>query len=107
MLAQRLRGIPPPPMAEGEAIESAALLSLVGKFKPEMFGTRQVRAHHHTASAVALVGGGSDPRPGEISLAHHGVLFLDEVVEFDRRYLRYCASHWKVAQSIFPGRRGG
>ena len=55
MLAQRLPGIPPP-MAEGEAIESAALLSLVGKFKPEMFGTRQVRAPHHTASAVALVG---------------------------------------------------
>ena len=86
MLAQRLPGILPP-MAEGEAIESAALLSLVGKFKPEMFGTRQVRAPHHTASAVALVGGGSDPRPGEISLAHHGVLFLDEVVEFDRRVL--------------------
>ena len=86
MLAQRLPGILPP-MAEGEAIESAALLSLVGKFKPDMFGTRQVRAPHHTASAVALVGGGSDPRPGEISLAHHGVLFLDEVVEFDRRVL--------------------
>lgn len=86
MLAQRLPGILPP-MSEQEAVESAALLSLVGKFKPEQFGVRQVRAPHHTASAVALVGGGSDPRPGEISLAHHGVLFLDEVVEFDRRVL--------------------
>lgn len=84
MLAQRLPGILPP-MTEQEATESAALLSLVGKFKAEAFGQRQVRSPHHTASAVALVGGGSDPRPGEISLAHHGVLFLDELPEFDRR----------------------
>jgi len=86
MLAQRLPGILPP-MTEHEAIESAALLSLVGKFKAESFGHRQVRSPHHTASAVALVGGGSDPKPGEISLAHCGVLFLDEIVEFDRRVL--------------------
>ncbi len=86
MLAQRLPGILPP-MTEDEAIESAALLSLVGKFSAEAFGRRQVRSPHHTASAVALVGGGSDPRPGEISLAHHGVLFLDELPEFDRRVL--------------------
>ncbi len=86
MLAQRLPGILPP-MSEDEATESAAVLSLVGKFKAESFGQRQVRSPHHTASAVALVGGGSDPRPGEISLAHHGVLFLDELPEFDRRVL--------------------
>lgn len=86
MLAQRLPGILPP-MTEDEAIESAALLSLVGKFNADAFGQRQVRSPHHTASAVALVGGGSDPRPGEISLAHHGVLFLDELPEFDRRVL--------------------
>ena len=86
MLAQRLPGILPP-MTETEATESAAILSLVGKFKVDEFGQRQVRSPHHTASAVALVGGGSDPRPGEISLAHHGVLFLDELPEFDRRVL--------------------
>ncbi len=86
MLAQRLPGILPP-MSEDEATESAAILSLVGKFKASSFGQRQVRSPHHTASAVALVGGGSDPRPGEISLAHHGVLFLDELPEFDRRVL--------------------
>ena len=86
MLAQRLPGILPP-MTETEATESAAILSLVGKFKVAQFGQRQVRSPHHTASAVALVGGGSDPRPGEISLAHHGVLFLDELPEFDRRVL--------------------
>ncbi|MBL8311197.1 MAG: YifB family Mg chelatase-like AAA ATPase [Burkholderiales bacterium] len=86
MLAQRLPGILPP-MSEQEAVDSAALLSLVGKFNPAAFGQRPIRAPHHTASAVALVGGGSDPRPGEISLAHHGVLFLDEIVEFDRRVL--------------------
>jgi magnesium chelatase family protein len=86
MLAQRLPGILPP-MTESEATESAALLSLVGKFKVREFARRQVRSPHHTASAVALVGGGSDPRPGEISLAHHGILFLDELPEFDRRVL--------------------
>ena len=66
MLAQRLPGILPP-MSEDEATESAAVLSLVGKFRTESFGQRQVRSPHHTASAVALVGGGSDPRPG----GHH------------------------------------
>jgi magnesium chelatase family protein len=86
MLAQRMPSIMPP-MTEAEAIESARLLSLVGKFKPEAFGERPFRAPHHTASAAALVGGGSDPRPGEISLAHNGVLFMDEFVEFDRRIL--------------------
>jgi magnesium chelatase family protein len=66
MLAQRLPGILPP-MTEAEATESAALLSLVGKFSISEFARRQVRSPHHTASAVALVGGGSDPRPG----GHH------------------------------------
>ena len=86
MLAQRLPGLAPP-MEEEEALESAAVQSLVGAFRAGNWGRRPYRAPHHTASAVALVGGGSDPRPGEISLAHHGVLFLDELPEWDRRVL--------------------
>ena len=86
MLAQRLPGLLPP-LSEDEALESAALQSLTGRFSPDDWGRRAFRAPHHTASAVALVGGGSDPRPGEISLAHHGVLFLDELPEWDRRVL--------------------
>ena len=86
MLAQRLPGLLPP-LAEDEALEAAAIHSLTGGFRPEHWQRRPYRAPHHTASAVALVGGGSDPRPGEISLAHHGVLFLDELPEWDRRVL--------------------
>ena len=86
MLAQRLPGILPP-MSEAEALEAAAIQSLTGSFRLERWGQRAYRSPHHTASAVALVGGGSDPRPGEISLAHHGVLFLDELPEFERKVL--------------------
>ena len=83
MLAQRFGGLLPPMTAE-EALESAALLSLTGGFATERWRQRVLRAPHHSASSVALVGGGSPPRPGEISLAHHGVLFLDELPEFLR-----------------------
>lgn len=87
MLATRFPGILPS-MSEEEALESAALHSIgSGGFKTELWRRRPYRAPHHTASAVALVGGGSNPRPGEISLAHHGVLFLDELPEFDRKVL--------------------
>src|SRR5450631_2282333 len=86
MLAQRLPGLLPP-LAEDEALEAAAIHSLTGDFQAETWRRRTYRAPHHTASAVALVGGGSDPRPGEISLAHYGVLFLDELPEWDRRVL--------------------
>ena len=86
MLAQRLPSLLPP-LCEEEALEAAALASLAGRFVPERWRERPYRAPHHTASAVALVGGGSNPRPGEISLAHHGVLFLDELPEWDRRVL--------------------
>ncbi|NKN32902.1 YifB family Mg chelatase-like AAA ATPase [Marichromatium bheemlicum] len=88
MLAMRLPGLLPP-LSEGEALESAAVRSVSAStpFDPARWCERPFRAPHHTASAVALVGGGSNPRPGEISLAHHGVLFLDELPEFDRRVL--------------------
>jgi magnesium chelatase family protein len=86
MLARRLPGILPP-LAEDEALATAAIASLAGNFAAATWGVRPYRAPHHTASAVALVGGGSNPRPGEISLAHHGVLFLDELPEWDRRVL--------------------
>jgi magnesium chelatase family protein len=87
MLAQRLPGILPP-MSEAEALEAAAVRSIAGRgFNLDEWSVRPFRNPHHTASGVALVGGGSHPRPGEISLAHNGVLFLDELPEFDRRVL--------------------
>ncbi|MGM0983077.1 MAG: YifB family Mg chelatase-like AAA ATPase [Pseudomonadota bacterium] len=86
MLASRLPGILPP-LTEEEALEVAAIRSVSGLAHAEQWGVRPFRAPHHTASAVALVGGGSKPRPGEISLAHHGVLFLDELPEFSRHVL--------------------
>ncbi len=86
MLAARFPGLLPP-MEDEEAFASAAVQSLAGLFKPALWRARPYRAPHHSASAAALVGGGSTPRPGEISLAHGGVLFLDELPEFDRRVL--------------------
>ncbi|MBN8885532.1 MAG: YifB family Mg chelatase-like AAA ATPase [Rudaea sp.] len=87
MLASRLPGILPP-LTEREALESAAVRSVAGQSMDlRTWKLRPFRQPHHTASAVALVGGGSIPRPGEISLAHHGVLFLDELPEFDRHVL--------------------
>ena len=86
MLAARFPGILPQ-MTQAEALESAAMQSLGGMFDIKNWRTRPYRAPHHTASAVALVGGGSNPRPGEISIAMHGVLFLDELPEFDRHVL--------------------
>ena len=87
MLAQRLPGILPP-MSDAEAIETAAVDSVLGrKLDLTRWRQRPFRSPHHTASAVALVGGGSDPRPGEISRAHNGVLFLDELPEFSRHVL--------------------
>ncbi|PVV16594.1 MAG: ATP-dependent protease [gamma proteobacterium symbiont of Ctena orbiculata] len=88
MLASRLPGILPP-MNEEEALECAAVHSVANHntFRPASWRQRPFRAPHHTASAAALVGGGSNPKPGEISLAHRGVLFLDELPEFDRHTL--------------------
>ena len=86
MLAARFAGILPS-MTEYEALESAAIQSLNGSYKLENWKRRPYRSPHHTASGVALVGGGGIPRPGEISLAHNGVLFLDELPEFGRKVL--------------------
>jgi magnesium chelatase family protein len=87
LLASRLPGLLPE-ASEAEALEAAAIASVSGRgLDAARWRERPFRAPHHTASAVALVGGGSQPRPGEISLAHHGVLFLDELPEWDRRAL--------------------
>jgi magnesium chelatase family protein len=110
MLARRLSGLLPG-MSEAEALEAAAIASLAGQFTLERWGRRPFRAPHHTASGVALVGGGGVPRPGEISLAHHGVLFLDELPEWDRRVLEVLREPLEAGvihvsraarQSVFP-----
>lgn len=87
MLAQRLPGLLPP-LTEAEALEVASIASASALgFRAGEFGRRPFRSPHHTASAAALVGGGSKAKPGEVSLAHQGVLFLDELPEFERRVL--------------------
>ncbi|WP_426111711.1 YifB family Mg chelatase-like AAA ATPase [Massilia sp. PWRC2] len=86
MLASRFAGLLPP-MTDDDALEAAAVQSLTRGFSVASWKVRPYRSPHHTTSAVALVGGGPIPRPGEISLAHCGVLFLDELPEFDRRVL--------------------
>jgi magnesium chelatase family protein len=87
MLAERLAGLLPA-MTSAESLSSAAILSVSSQgLDVRCFGQRPIRSPHHSASAVALVGGGSPPRPGEISLAHAGVLFLDELPEFPRSAL--------------------
>jgi magnesium chelatase family protein len=86
LLASRLPGLLPP-LSETEALEVAAIQSIAGSAPLVGWPPRPFRQPHHSASGPALVGGGSRPRPGEISLAHHGVLFLDELPEFDRKVL--------------------
>jgi magnesium chelatase family protein len=86
MLAQRFAALLPE-MTLDEALESAAIASLAGRFELNQWMQRPTRSPHHTATSVALVGGGTPPRPGEISLAHNGVLFLDELAEVKRSAL--------------------
>jgi magnesium chelatase family protein len=88
MMARRVPGILPP-MTFDEAVEVTSVHSVAGLLPPGagLVEARPFRAPHHTISDVALIGGGSQPRPGEVSLAHHGVLFLDEMLEFNRHVL--------------------
>jgi len=97
-----------PEMSDDEALESAAIQSLGSAGFGRELERRPYRAPHHSASGVALVGGGSDPRPGEISLAHNGVLFLDELPEFGHRVLetlREPLESGRIAISRRHGRR--
>ncbi|MDE2346684.1 MAG: YifB family Mg chelatase-like AAA ATPase [Gammaproteobacteria bacterium] len=100
MLASRLPGILPP-LTEEEALQAAAVASISeAGFRASRWRQRVFRAPHHTASGVALVGGGSYPRPGEISLAHNGVLFLDELPEFDRHVLEVLREPLETGQIV-------
>ncbi len=102
-----------PPLTEQESIEVSAIYSVAGYGSRSYSRQRPFRAPHHSASGVALVGGGACPRPGEITLAHHGVLFLDELPEFERRVLEMlrqplesgeiCISR-SARQTLFPAR---
>ncbi len=112
MLASRFVGLLPP-MTNQEALESAAVQSLTGKFSERNWKARPFRSPHHSCSGVALVGGGNIPRPGEISLAHCGVLFLDELPEFSRHALEVLRQPMEsgvitisrsLRQSDFPAR---
>jgi magnesium chelatase family protein len=99
MLAQRLPGLLPP-MTDAEALEAAAIRSITGRgLKLEEWRVRPFRSPHHTASGVALVGGGSHPRPGEISLAHNGVLFLDEFAVRRSVNCRYTKTRARCSKS--------
>lgn len=105
MLAARMPTILPP-LSPEEALETSMIHSVAGILKDgKICFDRPYRDPHHTSSTPALVGGGRKGQPGEISLAHNGVLFLDELPEFSRRRLKPSANRWKTAASAFPRSR--
>lgn len=101
MMAKRLPSILPP-LTLSESLETTQIHSIAGKLgkNVSLISQRPFRAPHHTLSQVALVGGGTNPQPGEISLAHNGVLFCDELPEFNKPRWRYSANHWKTDISL-------
>jgi magnesium chelatase family protein len=114
MMARRVPGILPP-LSFDEALEATAVHSVAGLLPPGggLLAARPFRAPHHTISNAALVGGGPQPRPGEVSLAHHGVLFLDELLEFSRHVLEvlrqpleegFVAISRAARTAVFPAR---
>ena len=105
MLASRLPGILPP-LSEGEALEVAAIHSLSSSTSIPNWQQRPFRAPHHTSSAVSIVGGGSIPQPGEITFAHHGVLFLDEMTEFQRSALEILREPLESGEVVITRARG-
>ena len=105
MLASRLPGILPP-LDEREALEVAAIHSLASSSHSPHWRRRPFRNPHHTASSVSLIGGGTHPRPGEISFAHHGVLFLDELPEFQRQTLEVMREPLESGEVVISRARG-
>ena len=105
MLARRMPTILPPLSVE-EALETTKIHSVAGKLGAErgLLSQRPFRAPHHMTSQVALIGGGQSPQPGEVSLAHNGVLFLDELPESDAACSKCCGSRWRIRRSWFRGR---
>jgi magnesium chelatase family protein len=104
LLASRLPGLLPP-LSEAEALEVAAIHSVANHGPLLSWSQRPFRHPHHSASGPALVGGGSRPQPGEITLAHHGVLFLDELPEFDRRVLEVLREPMESGQILIARAR--
>ena len=105
MLASRLPGILPP-LTESEALEVAAIHSLSAHVPVSNWKQRPFRTPHHSSSAVSLVGGGSFPRPGEITFAHYGVLFLDEIPEFQRQALEMLREPLECGEVVITRARG-
>lgn len=104
MMAKRLPSILPP-LSLGESLETTKIHSVAGKLSRDtsLITKRPFRNPHHTISQSAMVGGGNFPQPGEISLAHNGVLFLDDFRNSNAVYWKYCVNRWKIAASLYPG----
>ena len=105
MMAKRLPSILPP-LTLAESLETTQIHSIAGKLDrgATLISTRPFRSPHHTISDVALIGGGASMQPGEISLAHNGILFLDEFPHYTKNALKRCDNRWKIASSPYRER---